>query len=150
MTPKQRAWKSCSRYVRLRDALAYCKKMGIDPNQYDRVEDLPIKCCTCGRVRSFWQMDAGHFISRGSGGGSGVYFDERNVNAQCKHCNAFLQGNALAYLNFMLEKYGQKVIDELELKDKIIKMMTRESSIIFPAIYQYYKDAYEELLRDKE
>ena len=146
MTPKQRAWRWCSRYVRLRDALAYCKEAGIDPNGY-KVEDLPIKCCTCSRVRSFRQTDAGHFISRGSGGGSGVYFDERNINAQCKHCNAFLQGNTLAYLDFMKNKYGQKVIDELIVKDKIV---TRKISLTFPAIYKYYKDAYEDLLRDKE
>ncbi|KKM95451.1 hypothetical protein LCGC14_1188230, partial [marine sediment metagenome] len=30
MTPKQKAWKQCSRYCRLRDAIAYCEKYGID------------------------------------------------------------------------------------------------------------------------
>ncbi len=143
-TLKQKAWRMCSKYIRLRDAIEYCKKVGIDPKQY-AITDIPIRCCTCLRVRSFRQMDAGHFISRGSGGGSGVYFDERNINTQCKYCNAFLQGNALAYLDFMLDKYGQKVIDELRVKDKIV---TRRISITYPAIYQYYKDAYKELLKE--
>ncbi|HDY88114.1 MAG TPA: hypothetical protein ENH82_08390 [bacterium] len=141
MTPKQRAWKWCSKFIRLRDALAYCKKVGIDPGLYE-IEDLPIECCTCNRVRSFRQMDAGHFISRGSGGGSGVYFDERNVNTQCKSCNAFHQGAPLEYNDFMKEKYGQEVIDELRRKDKIIH---RHASIEHRALAIYYKDAYEDL-----
>ena len=58
-------------------------------------------------------MDAGHFISRGMGGSSGVYFDERNIHAQCKPCNAWKQGAPHEYEQFMLDKYGQGVIDEL-------------------------------------
>lgn len=142
MTAKKRAWSWCSRYIRLRDALAYCKSIGIDPRAY-MVEDLPIICCTCGRVRSFRQIDAGHFISRGSGGGSGVYFDERNIHGQCKNCNSFHQGRALEYLDFMKEKYGQKVIDELRRKDKLV---CRRRSDDYMGITLYYKAAYNELL----
>lgn len=142
MTSKEKAWKWCSKYIRLRDALAYCKSIGIDPRAY-RVEDLPIICCTCSRVRSFRQIDAGHFISRGSGGGSGVYFDERNIHSQCKSCNNFHQGQALDYLDFMKEKYGQEVIDELRKLDKIIR---RKGSVELTAIAEYYKNAYHELL----
>ena len=64
-------------------------------------------------------MDAGHFISRGSGGMSGVYFDERNIHTQCKPCNGFHQGNAQKYGDYMLQKYGQEVIDILRTLDKV-------------------------------
>lgn len=142
MTLKKRAWKWCSKYIRLRDALEYCHSIGLDPRAY-RVEDLPIKCCTCGRVRSFRQIDAGHFISRGSGGSSGVYFDERNIHAQCKNCNSFHQGRALDYLDFMKEKYGQETIDELRRKDKLIQ---KKGQMELRAFAQHYKDLYNRLL----
>ena len=118
--PKQKAetWKWCSKYIRLRDALDYCKRMGIDVKQFTRVEDLPVKCCTCREIKSWIRMDAGHFISRGQGGSSGVYFDERNINAQCKTCNAFKQGAGSAYHEFMLDRYNQGTIDQLHWFDK--------------------------------
>ena len=142
MTTKKRAWKWCSKFIRLRDALAYCKSVGIDPRAY-RVEDLPIICCTCSRVRSFRQMDAGHFISRGSGGSSGVYFDERNIHAQCKLCNSFHQGRALEYLNFMKEKYGQETINELR---KLNKLTRKKGIVELRAFALHYKNLYNELL----
>ena len=115
---KKEAWGWCSRYIRLRDALAYCNLMSIDISQFSRVEDLPVKCCTCNDVKSWIRFDAGHFFSRGRGGMSGVYFDERNINTQCKSCNGFNQGNAQVYREFILRKYGQEVIDELEFLHK--------------------------------
>jgi len=142
MTTKERAWKWCSKYIRLRDALAYCKRIYMDPTQY-KVEDLPIICCTCSRVRSFRQMDAGHFISRGSGGSSGVYFDERNIHAQCKSCNSFFQGRTLEYQDFIRKKYGQEVIDELRRNDKLIHKRGR---VELMAIALHFKDLYYELL----
>jgi len=138
-TPKQKAWDWCSKYIRLRDALAYCGEKGIDPTQFARIEDLPVKCCTCDKVRQWIDMDAGHFIGRGLGGRSGVYFDERNIHAQSKDCNALEQGN-LAYLDFMLDKYGQKVIDELRWLDK-----NQSYKYKITAIGEMYKRMYEEL-----
>ena len=102
MTPKTKAWKACSRYCRLRDALAYCKEHGIDLHQFSRPEDIIGACATCPAVKSWYLMDAGHFISRGAGGVSGVYFDERNVNLQCKRCNAFEQGAYAKYEKYMI------------------------------------------------
>lgn len=141
MTEKQKAWKACSRYCRLRDALAYCKLMRIDLSQFNRVEDYPVKCCTCQTVKSWIYMDSGHFIGRGFGGSSGVYFDERNINTQCKRDNAFKQGRPEVYYEFMLAKFGQEIIDELKVLDKLTK---KDNYII---IGQAYKEMYEELLK---
>lgn len=137
---KKDAWTWCSHYCRLRDAIEYCKQMGIDMKQFARIEDLPVKCCTCGNVKSWIYMDAGHFIGRGLGGGSGVYFDERNLAAQCKQCNAFKQGNAQVYELFLVDKYGQDVIEELKVKHQ-----TNSYKGQFWAIGQMYKGMYEEL-----
>lgn len=94
-------------------------------------------------------MDPGHWIDRGSGGQSGVYFDERNINLQCKSCNAgFYKGTRKpdvksAYDQFMLEKYGQKVMDELRIRDKVV---TRKFSVIIFALHQLYTEEYQKLL----
>ena len=109
---KKKAWQWCSKYIRLRDAIEFHKDHPETPFGY-------VQCCTCGNIVVYnINCDAGHFISRGKGGMSGVYFDERNIHAQCKICNGFHQGRQAIYKEFMLEKYGQEVIDELEFLDK--------------------------------
>jgi len=139
MTDKKKAWDECSRYCRLRDALDYCKLMRIDTSQFNRIEDYPVKCCTCHKIKAWIYMQSGHFISRGIGGSSGVYFDERNINTQCPRCNAFRQGRPEVYYEFMLAKYGQAVIDALKILDK----QTHKASYII--IGMAYKEMYEEL-----
>ena len=107
---KKKIWKQMSIYIRLRDSR----------------EDGYGWCRTCGAVVFWKKADAGHFISRGLGGGSGVYFDERNVNLQCKQCNAFKQGAPVEYRKFMLREYGLPVVEELEFKDKTHRYDLRE------------------------
>jgi len=129
---KEKTWKWCSKFIRLRDCLEYNKEGEFAP------------CCSCGRMATRNGSDAGHFISRGSGGQSGVYFDERNIHLQCKQCNAFLQGNYSGYEKFMLKKYGQEVIDELKLLHKTNSYTLQQ--II--GLGLYYKQKYEELCRE--
>ena len=122
-----------SLYIRFRGALEFQKE----------VPDADIffgRCCTCGKVGQWKYMDCGHFISKGRGGASGVRWDERNAHLQCKGCNAFSQGNAQEYMDFMLKKYGQGVIDELRIKDKINSYKGQ-----LWAIGQFYKEQYKKL-----
>ena len=99
-----------SQYILLRDAIALSPQANLGFEF--------VRCCTCRKMMSRFAKNshAGHFRSKGKGGGSGVYFDERNVHAQCDFCNRFEQGNTVEYYPFMLEKYGQEVIDELKCK----------------------------------
>lgn len=149
MTPKEKTFTICSRFIRLRDALDYCKRMRVDVSDFVRPEDIIGQCCTCTTVKSWIYMDAGHWIDRGSGGQSGVYFDERNINLQCKTCNAgFYKGKRKpdvksAYDAFMLEKYGQDVMDELIVRDR---MVTRKFSVIILGLHQVYTEEYQKLL----
>lgn len=130
---KRKAWDWMSKYVRLRDSINYCRRVGMS------LDSGVGQCCTCGKIVVIKMADAGHFISKGMGGGSGVYFDERNVNLQCRSCNRFQQGNAQAYNDFMLKKYGQKVIDELRRLDKIPRKYN------FIALAEFYKLEYKKL-----
>ena len=133
-TAKKEAWEWCSKYIRLRDAIAYQEKYPDVPFGY-------VKCCTCPRI-IIWNKncDAGHFIPKSRGGLSGVYFDERNIHAQCKDCNGFHQGKQVEYKEFMLEKYGQDVIDKLEFLDQ---NQSYKDKII--GIGLMYKQMFEEL-----
>ena len=143
-TPKSKAWRWCSRYCRLRDALAYCKEYGIDTASFSRIEDLPVKCCTCSLVKSWIYFDAGHFISRSRGGLSGVYFDERNIHAQSKDCNKWKQGAAQEYRIFIIEKYGENMPAKLLAKHYILPDM---KDLAMLATERYYKEKYEDLTK---
>ncbi len=133
-----------SKYCRLRDAIEYCKEFGIDLGQFNDLKLIPVKCCSCSNVRSWPGMDGGHFYSRGIGGGSGAYFDERNVHAQCRGCNSFRDDSKIQYIEHMRALYDQKVLDELAVKHRI---PLKENHF---AIGLYYKERYEELLKDLE
>jgi hypothetical protein len=140
-TLEQKATEAMSRYIRLRDAIEYNSKFPEDITG-TQPEKLLVACCTCGDIKKWTRMDAGHFISKGSRGKSGVRFDERNINTQCKTCNGFLQGNTLVYLDFMLKKYGEKVVKELRKKDLIKKQIT---PLEYRAMIKYYKEEFEKL-----
>ena len=133
-----------SRFVRLRDAIEYCRRHDIDMTQFSRPEDIIGECVTCGAVKSWIRMDAGHYKSRGLGGGSGVYFDQRNVFLQCKRCNAFEGGRPQKMKEHIISKYGVKAIGELERKDRI-PLNTRPLAML--AMERFYKEKYEALIK---
>ena len=75
-----------------------------------------IFCCTCGSRRRWQEVDAGHFVSRGH---KSLLYDERNVHAQCKRCNT-MGGEPSAYALFIIDKYGQSVLESLnKIKNEI-------------------------------
>lgn len=98
---KDKAWESFSKYIRTRD----CIRFSGDPTMG--------KCVTCNRAYEFKKLQAGHFIQ---GRGNSVLFDERIVYSQCVGCNGNPPmgkgGNYVEYYVFMLEEWGQIMIDE--------------------------------------
>ena len=142
-TPKTKASAACSRYIRLRDALWYCRERGVNLHQFARPEDIIGKCCTCGKVKSWIYCDAGHYKGRGLGGSSGVYFDERNIHLQCKTCNAFEGGKQEGHAEHILRKYGRKVLDDIKLKHRIPIDMRAWA---MKAMEQFYKEKYDVLI----
>ena len=135
---KQRAYRlhnkdtkdAFSRYIRKRDSL-------------ETTGDIEYCiCCTCGEVRSTFHgtncIQAGHFIHTHLS----VRFDERNVHAQCAKCNKWGKGEPIKYTLFMLKKYGQDVIDELEERKHQVVKFTRSD---LDEIRDKYKKKFEEL-----
>lgn len=93
-----KAWASFSAYTRKRHA---------DFNGF-------IACVSCGVPKHYTEMHAGHFVhcSRQSR----LSYDERNVHPQCRQCNFYgMQGMAaIRYTEFMINRYGKGIINELE------------------------------------
>ena len=143
MTPKKKASRAMSRYIRLRDALTYCRDRGIDPSQFPRPEDIIGKCSTCGTVKSWIYMDAGHWKTRGIGGSSGAYFMEENINLQCKRCNAFEGGKPAEMEEYIRNKYGEKTVERIVLKHYIRNRMSATEFLFLEKVYIH---KYNELL----
>jgi len=134
---KIRAWKSFSRWVRLRDAI---KTTGTKEW---------VLCCTCGKkLRAFGAKnmgeecaDAGHcpYIE---GRADNVLFIEKGVHAQCTHCNQYHGGKPTEYYNFMMVNYNAVEIEEIR-KQRYVQVKYYESD--FQEIHLKYKKKYKEL-----
>lgn len=104
---KQGVFKHFSEYIRKRDAdwRGYCE------------------CISCGVVKHWKEMHAGHFIHNVNA----CYFDEMNVNAQCPKCNTFKHGNLHYYKRFLELKIGDREVKRLmDTKWKVHKFTQDE------------------------
>lgn len=125
---KKRAWREFSIFIRARGADS----------------EGMVKCCTCGSVKHWKQMQAGHFIP---GRLNNNLFSESGTNAQCSFCNVVRNGNGPRYYQFMLAKHGQEVIDDLMLRnDQTHKWLPGE----LQSLWEKYKalNALNPLLKD--
>ena len=93
------------------------------------------QCVTCGKRDKWQNMQAGHYIH------GTLFLIPDLVHVQCYHCNINLNGNLIAYHNFMLKKYGQKAIDKMEWQAK-----GRHTFTIFGL--QQYKKMYQEEIKN--
>lgn len=93
---EKKLWTAFSKFIRGRDASyeGYCV------------------CISCGSTKPWKEVDAGHYISKGSD--SALKFNEVNVNAQCRACNLFKSGNLIWYRKGLVCKYGETVVTNLE------------------------------------
>ena len=86
------------------------KKLDKVFSQYIRLKDADhagyVSCFTCGMTKSWKELDAGHFQSRGK---YATRYHEENVKPQCKRCNGFRGGEQYQFaLNL-----GTDLADEL-------------------------------------
>jgi hypothetical protein len=76
-----------------------------------RLRDQNLPCISCG-VDDTDLFDGGHYFKAEIF--SGLIFDERNVNKQCRKCNRFLGGNELQYRKGLIKRYGIDFVNQLE------------------------------------
>ena len=116
-----------SRYIRLRDCM---------PNGYFR-------CISCGQIKPYEQADCGHYINRRQ---MITRFDEMNCNAQCRHCNRFMEGNLQGYRDGLIAKYGERDVLLLEAKKKETR---KYSDFELVELTKYYKALGDKLSKEK-
>ena len=112
-------------------------------SQYIRRKDATSQglavCVSCHAVKPWKEQQCGHYVSRTY---LATRWDERNCAVQCGTCNVLRRGNYPAYTLYMLRKYGQGVIEELEaLRHKPIKLTAADLEDLILA----YKAKLEEL-----
>lgn len=116
-----------SEFIRLRDASA---------NGY-------VRCISCGKISHWKDVDCGHYVNRKH---LSTRWHEKNCNAQCRACNRFDEGNMLGYTKGLVKKYGQSVLDELDvMKCHTSKLCDFEGKILI----KFYKDKVKELKKQK-
>lgn len=107
------------------------------------------RCCTCGGLYVTSLADCGHYIE---GRHPSVKFDMRNAHFQCGVCNRMNKGAKEykeireAYDKFMLDKYGQRVIDELNEMDK---ELTHYKEFHYKEMYNQFKVILKDLKHGK-
>lgn len=119
-------WPLFSLHVRVKDA---------DDRGYN-------SCITCGVVKHYKDLQAGHFIP---GRHNAILFDERGCHPQCYHCNVGLKSNPRRYDRYMRENYGDAVIKELEVLDDTNKQFTKPEIISMIEHYREILSGYEAL-----
>lgn len=93
------------------------KEAQIEFNKFIRTRDHLQACISCGAPPPdlgglHAGRDAGHYRSVGSA--SHLRFDERNVHAQCVHCNQWKAGNAVDYRLGLIARIGVAAVESLE------------------------------------
>ena len=124
---KNRLDRIFSVFIRIRDA---------DNNGYCR-------CISCGKIVHWKEADCGHFVNRSH---MGTRYSERNCNAQCRSCNRFDEGNNIGYAKGLINKYGIKVINELEVKKHSLSKL---SAFDYQLMIEDYKKRIKDL-RDQK
>lgn len=81
-------------------------------------------CFTCGSVRHWQEVDAGHFQSRVK---MSTRWDEKNVQFQCKRCNMTNGGQQYIFGKRLDEVYGEGTAEELHVKSqKVCKFSAQD------------------------
>ena len=99
-----------------------------------------VACCSCGKVFHWKKIHAGHWIIRKY---LNTRWDEFNVHPQCCGCNTYGEGNSAGYAKFMLETYGEEIMDRL-IEKRNDHRTWRESD------YQKLIDIYKDKLKSVE
>ena len=118
---KGKAWDAMRKYIYVRDGY---------------------KCSTCHRSKAGgYQMQAGHYHPVGLvGSNNKLSWDEMNVHTQCAYCNGVGQGMQVKMREYIIRKYGKKVVKDLDRRVKKIDPVKD-----WKEITEYYKKKLKEL-----
>lgn len=109
----------------------------------DSNKDGYCRCISCGAIVFWKEIQNGHYVNRGH---MGTRFNEKNCNSQCIRCNMFDEGNNIGYTRGLINKYGIKVISELEVKKHSISKLT---PVEYEILINHYSDEVKRLMTEK-
>lgn len=108
-----------SEFIRLRDSKPYGHKF--------------FRCISCGQIKAYEQMDAGHFVSRIH---KATRWDEENVNGECRACNRMSADHIIWYQRNLEQKIGRDRVDMLIARGRQTK---KWSAWELETLIEYYK-----------
>ena len=117
-----------SEYIRLRDSKPYGFKF--------------FRCISCGQIKPYEQMDAGHFVGRMH---KATRWDEENVNGECRACNRMSADHIIWYQRNLEAKIGRDRVDMLIARGRQTK---KWSTWELELLIKYYKQEVEKLKCD--
>ena len=91
-----------SLYIRLRDSRPY--------------RFASFRCISCGDVKPFEQMDAGHYIGRAN---MALRWDPSNVSGECRKCNRLDSSHLVFYRKNLIIKLGTDAIQSSALAQSL-------------------------------
>ena len=100
------------------------------------------ECYTCGAVRHWLEVDAGHFMSRAC---MSTRWAEQNVQFQCKRCN-MRSGEQYLFSLHIDQEYGEGTAEALLIASKQTRKFTRDE---LEQMYHHYKRKVDELRSTK-
>jgi len=118
-----------SEYIRRRDTNGGVYGMG----------GILAQCITCGKIMSWKEGDAGHFVSRNH---LSTRWEEKNVNFQCPACNRFKGGEQHLHGLAIDRKYGKGTAEQLQA---ISRVPSKIDTIWLKHHIQLYRDKIKEL-----
>ena len=101
------------------------------------------QCFTCNKIDHYKNLQNGHFQSRRH---HSTRWSEVNCQTQCIKCNLFFYGEQFRFAMNLDAKYGEGTAQELEMKARQTKKMSRidyEDQIV------YYKNIVNKLILEK-
>ena len=101
-----------------------------------------VACVSCGAVKHWKEMDAGHFVPKSRG--AAIRYVEENLHSECPGCNRFNEGHLINYTRYMIDMYGIEKIDELQAEAKKVLSASQKRALIEEAI-EYYSQKLKEL-----
>lgn len=102
------------------------------------------ECYTCGAVRHWTEVDAGHFMSRACM--STRWDPDGNVQFQCKRCNGFRSGEQYLFSIHLDQEYGEGTAERLMIESKKTRKFTHAE---LEQMFHHYKRLVDELRSTK-
>jgi hypothetical protein len=78
-------------------------------------------CVTCGKRFHWKELDAGHYANRDH---KATRYEEKNVHPQCECCNRFHSGEIARYAAYLVKRYGDGIVEELDQQSREYKKFT--------------------------